>query len=76
MPLFSMSKTKQQASVSLQLLVFLFRAGKCGSAGSNGAVASHFGMSHGCVKNYVRRVVKALLKLKKEVVYWPDANEH
>jgi hypothetical protein len=69
MSLFSLSKTKKQASMSLQLLVFLFRAGKSGTAGSSGAVASHFGLSHGCVKNYVRRCVKALLKLKKEVVY-------
>ena len=66
---------KKQRPVEHQLLVFLFRIGKRGSAGSHKYVAQHFGIGVGTVKSYVDQVVKALVSLKDDFVYWPDENE-
>jgi hypothetical protein len=72
---FVQSKFKKQRPVSYQLLVFLYRIGREGAAGGSLAVGTFFGIGKGSVKNYVRRCVAALLELKEEVVYWPDAEE-
>jgi hypothetical protein len=72
---FKFSKYKKQRPIAFQLLVFLFRVGKEGSAGSASAVASHFKIGRGSVHNYVRRTVKALHEIKESVVYWPDDTE-
>jgi hypothetical protein len=72
---FKKSKFKKQRPVAYQLLVFLFRVGKEGTGGSASAVASHFGIGKGSVRNYVKRCVAALHEIKKEVVSWPDQNE-
>jgi hypothetical protein len=61
--------------VAFQLLVFLWRIGKEGSGGGTLSVSSYFGIGKGSVVNYVRRCVKALHKLKDDVVYWPDEEE-
>ena len=37
-------------------------------------VLSHFTFCNS-VSNYVRRVVRALLEIKGETVYWPDEDE-
>jgi hypothetical protein len=71
---FKTSKFKKQCPVAYQVLVFLFRAGKEGTGGSASAVASHFGIGKGSVRNYVKRCVAALHEIKKEVVCWPDQN--
>ena len=73
---FTLTNNKShQRPISFQLLVFLFRIGKEGSAGGPMDVSSYFGIGKGTVKNYVRRCVRALKEIKDEVVYWPDVNE-
>ena len=68
-------KKRQQRPIAFQLLVYLFRVGQEGNSGGSLHVASFFGIAKGSVPNYVRRCVKALLELKKEVVYWPNEEE-
>jgi hypothetical protein len=72
---FAMSKFRKQRPVSYQLLVFLFRIGREGTAGSCLAVSQFFGIGIGSVKNYVDRSIRALKEIKNEVVYWPDQEE-
>ena len=56
-------------------MVFLFRVGKEGVSGGSLTVSYYFGIAKGSVNNYVRRVVKALLELKKENLSWPSEDE-
>ena len=69
------SNKGHQRPISFQLLVFLYRIGKEGSAGGSSDVSPFFGIAKGSVQNYVRRCVRALHEIKEEVVYWPDINE-
>jgi hypothetical protein len=69
------SKFRQQRPIAYQLLVFLYRVGREGTAGGSLAVASFFGIGKGSVNNYVRRCVRALLEIKDDVIYWPDQQE-
>jgi transposase len=46
----------------------MFHVDKAGSGGSASAISSHFGIGKGSVYAYVKRVTKALLSMKKEVV--------
>ena len=64
-----------QRPISFQLLVFLYRVGQEGTGAGYGYISLFFGIAKGSVQNYVRRCVRALLEIKDEVVYWPDANE-
>ena len=56
-------------------MVYLYRVGREGNGGGSCLVASFFGIGKGSVDNYVRRCVKALKEIKKDVVYWPDEQE-
>ena len=69
------SKSSHQQPFSFQLLVFLYRIGKEGSSGGPMQVSLYFGIWKGSVKNYVRRVVRALHEIMDEVVFWPDEEE-
>ena len=65
----------KKAPVEHHLLVFLYRVGREGSAGGDATVATFIGIGKGSVKNYVRRVTKALVRLKDDVVVWPRGEE-
>ena len=71
----SNSKSSHQRPISYQLLVFLFRIGKEGNGAGALEISGYFGIGKGSVKNYVKICVAALLEIKDEVVYWPDATE-
>ena len=75
LPFKSTPKKKKQRPVSFQLLVYILRVGREGVAGGSLQVATFFGIGKGSVNNYVRRCVKALKLIKKDVVYWPDKEE-
>jgi hypothetical protein len=68
-------KYEKQRPIAYQLLVFLYRIGREGSAGGSLAVSSYFGIGKGSVNTYVRRCVEALHEIKDEVIYWPDQEE-
>jgi hypothetical protein len=68
-------KYKKPRPIAYQLLVFLYRVGREGTAGGSLAVASFFGIGKGSVNNYVRRCTQALHEIKDEVIYWPDQEE-
>jgi hypothetical protein len=72
---FVQSKFKKQRPIAFQLLVFLYRIGKEGTGGSSISIGQFFGIGIGSVNNYVRRCIKALNEIKKEVVYWPNQAE-
>ena len=73
---FKVSSNKgHQRPISFQLLVFLYRIGNEGTNGGSQCVSSYFCIGKGSVKNYVRRVVRALSEIKDEVIYWPNELE-
>jgi hypothetical protein len=72
---FAVPKFKKQRPVAYQLLVFLYRIGREGTAGSNMSVSQFFGIGLGSVSNYIKRTIKALKEIKDEVVYWPNQSE-
>lgn len=65
----------KKAPASHHLLVFLYRVGREGSSASDSAIATFFGIGKGSVKNYVRRVTKALNNLKSDVIKWPSGDD-
>jgi hypothetical protein len=71
---FRMSKFKNQWPIAFQLLVFLFRVGREGTARSNLSVSQYFGIGSGSVGNYVKCTIRAL-KEKNDVIYWPNDEE-
>ncbi len=72
---FRMSTFKKQQPIAFQLLVFLFRIGREGTAGSNLSVSQYFGIGSGSVGNYVKRTIRALKEIKNDVIYWPNDEE-
>jgi len=73
---FSRNKelNKKQYAVQLQLLVFLNRIGSEGAEGNSKKLANFFGISPGTVRNITKRVTKAILSLKEEVIIWPKSS--
>jgi hypothetical protein len=70
-----LAKKRKQWSVAFQLLVYLYHIGQEGKAGGLALVGGYLGIAKGSVKNYVSRVVLALLRMKDDVVYWPGKKE-
>ena len=66
---------KKQYAVQLQMLVFLKRIGSEGAEGNSKKIANFFGISSGTVRNIIKRVTKAILSLKDDVIMWPKASE-
>ncbi|XP_037827731.1 uncharacterized protein LOC119615817, partial [Lucilia sericata] len=67
---------KSQLPVELQLKIVLYRLGSSGDGASVRKVASLFGIGDGrTIQNVTRRVFKAILKLKNNVLYWPGELE-
>ena len=66
---------QKKASVQLHLLVFLQKMGAEGTEGNNDKIASLLGIGKGSVNVFVKRVRKAILKLKEKVIVWLDEEE-
>jgi len=58
-----------------QLLVFLYRVGQKGKAGSDSKVNQFFKIGKGTVRRYVRNVMRSLLELKDQFLCWPEREE-
>ena len=58
-----------------QLLVFLYRVGQKGKAGSDSKVNQFFKIGKGTVRRYVRNVMRSLLELKDHFLCWPEREE-
>lgn len=74
-PIFISVGPKQQKPVRWQLLVALNRFGQDGNGAAVGAIATKFGIGHGTVILYHKRVTTALIAIADEVICWPDAEE-
>ncbi|PKY14463.1 hypothetical protein RhiirB3_519639 [Rhizophagus irregularis] len=67
-PMFQSNNTKQQAPVELQLAVFLRRLGSKEDVFS---VCSRYGIAEGTVLLFCKRIMKAIISLKKKYIKWP-----
>jgi len=65
---------RKQYAVQLQLSVYLKRIGSEGAEGKSKKLANFFGISQGTVRNITKRVTKAILSLKEEVIMWPKSS--
>lgn len=68
-------RQKMQRSVRKQVAIALKTLGCCGNGASDRAVGSVYGVGAGTVRCYRRRLVKALLNMKKDVLFWPTEQE-
>jgi hypothetical protein len=68
-------KQRKHFSVELHLLVVLNYFGSEGNAGSTLSIKQGLGIAKGCVMNYLRRGVDAVLSLFPDTVFWPDEEE-
>ena len=66
---------RKKGPVELHLLVFLRKMGSEGTEGNSDKIANFFGIGKGTVNLYVKRVKRAILKLKKQFIVWPDEKE-
>jgi hypothetical protein len=67
-PIFQSNNAKQQAPVELQLAVFLRRLGSKEDVFS---VCSRYGIAEGTVLLFCKRIMKAIISLKKKYIKWP-----
>ncbi|AAW45247.1 hypothetical protein CNH01500 [Cryptococcus deneoformans JEC21] len=74
-PVFVSHGPRKQANPLLQLTVALYRLGHCGCAASTFEIGEQFGVSEGTSAIWTTRVIKAILSLERNNVYWPDENE-
>jgi len=74
-PIFQSGNKKKQAPVWIQLLVVLTRLGCYGNGASVGRIGMTSGFSYGSVCHFTRRVFHAILKMRRNVIRWPDAEE-
>ncbi|TFK59474.1 hypothetical protein BDN72DRAFT_780670 [Pluteus cervinus] len=74
---FHNNSNNPQAPVSHQLVVALYCFGHYGNAASTDKVALHFGIGHGTVHLYTRRVIKACCsaQFRQASVHWPGPDE-
>ena len=74
-PIFKPSKYKKSRPAAHQLLVFLYRIGREGVAGSLSALSTFFKLGKGTLRNYIFNCMMAINKLKDSVIYWPSQDE-
>ena len=67
-PIFQTNNNHSQASVELQFAIFLRRIG---SKEDIFGICSRFGIAEGTVYLYCKRIMIAILSLKKTLVKWP-----
>ncbi|KIK15951.1 hypothetical protein PISMIDRAFT_36126, partial [Pisolithus microcarpus 441] len=72
-PVFQNQSNNKQLPVSIQLTIFLYRAGHYGNACSPEDVGQWAGVSVGTVVNCTHHVIAALLDQHDEFVYIPGA---
>jgi hypothetical protein len=65
----------KQCAVWIQLACVLHQLGCDGHGVSVGFLARNCGFSNGSVINFRKRVFKAILSPKNQIVIWSDANE-
>jgi hypothetical protein len=66
---------KGRGSSELHLLVFLKYVGSNGNAASMSKMGKVFGISKGCFRNYVIRVMERILEHKDSTIFWPTEEE-
>ena len=66
---------KKQTPIWIQLMVTLTRLGCHGNGVSLGRVGRNCGYSSGTVVLFTQRVFTAIKTIRKEFIFWPDANE-
>ena len=74
-PIFQSGNKKRQAPVWIQLLVVLTRSGCYGNGASVGRIGMTSGFSYGSVCHFTRRVFHAILKVRHNVIRWPDSEK-
>ncbi|XP_065356325.1 uncharacterized protein LOC135950720 [Calliphora vicina] len=73
---FNGPRSCKQFPVEMQLIIFLYRLGSSGEGASLSKIASLFGIGDGgTLQKITDRIFKAILELKKQFLYWPDALE-
>ena len=73
--IFKKKKYKQSRPASHQLLVFLYRIGREGVGASLSALSAFFKLGKGTLRSYILNVLKAIIKHKEDVIYWPSEQE-
>ncbi|TPX74451.1 hypothetical protein CcCBS67573_g04272 [Chytriomyces confervae] len=74
-PVFRNNSQNPQAPVWIQAAVAVEKMGMFGNSACIGRTAQTLGIGDGTVVLYCRRVVKAILLLQQQFVYWPNAQE-
>lgn len=74
-PVFYNNSNVPQAPVTVQLAIFLNRAGHYGNSASPEDIGQWAGVSPGSVNNATNRVIIALLSLHDEAVHLPNTEE-
>lgn len=70
------SKFKGQFPVSVQLSIVLHRLGTYGNGATVKNISKLFGQSDGSsITRMTRRVIKAVLDVEHEYIFWPDEKE-
>lgn len=70
------TNVSNQLPTELQLKIVLFRLASSGDSLSIRKVASLFGVGDGgTIQNVTRRVFKAIIRIKRKFLYWPNATE-
>ena len=72
--IFQNRSNNKQLPISIQLAIFLFRAGHYGNACTPDDVAQWAGVSIGTVNNCTHRVMAALLDQHDQFIYIPDVH--
>ncbi|OXA46779.1 protein ANTAGONIST OF LIKE HETEROCHROMATIN PROTEIN 1 [Folsomia candida] len=72
---FSNIEPGKQFPIAIQLAVALFRFGVNGTGASYSKLAQKFGIGNGTVDAITKRVIKAIVSVEKEWIYWPDETE-
>ena len=70
--IFQTKGQKKQASVELQLAVFLHRIG---GKSNIFEICSRFGIAEGTVILYIKRIIKAIISKKSLFVQWPKGEQ-
>ena len=71
--IFQTKGQKKQASVELQLAVFLHRIG---GKSNIFEICLRFGIAEGTVILYIKRIIKAIISKKSLFVQWPKGEQH
>ena len=75
-PLLSSFGTKPfRGGAALHMMVLLKCLGSSGNENTHSKLGLFLGLGSGTVYDYLRRATKALLKLEKSAITWPDAIE-